>query len=123
MIFEAITAVGISLGSWHIPHTDQTQFNPGIHVEEGNVRYGAYRNSHSKLAAYVGYTIPLWSSPEGNFRAGALVALSSGYPSPVIGDTGYQRQLLTGGTDKGNPCPGSRLVEQHLFGLHRIVAP
>jgi hypothetical protein len=83
-----LTAIGISLASVHIPYANQNQINPGIHLEMEDVRLGVYRNSNinNKLphtTAYVGYSVPIYST-EG-FRIGGNVAVAYGYRTPVIG--------------------------------------
>lgn len=78
-----ITAIAFSVMSLHFPNNGQNQFNPGIHVEMENVRLGYYRNSQYRDTAYVGYTLPIYSTK--NFKFGVMAALGSGYGSPVIG--------------------------------------
>lgn len=78
-----VTAIAFSVGSVHIPRTDQNQINPGIHVEMEDYRVGVYYNSNRSVTAYVGYSLPLIRTE--SVRIGALVALGSGYSSPVIG--------------------------------------
>lgn len=78
-----ITAIAFSVGSIHIPRTDQNQINPGIHVEMEDYRAGVYYNSKRNITAYVGYSLPIVRTKD--FRIGALVALGSGYDSPFIG--------------------------------------
>lgn len=78
-----ITAIAFSVMSLHFPNDGQNQFNPGIHVEAENVRLGYYRNSLDRRTAYLGYSVPIYITK--NFRLGGMVALGSGYKSPVIG--------------------------------------
>ncbi len=82
-----LTAIGFSLFSLHFPHTDQNQFNPGIHLEAENVRAGVYLNSRDRVTGYVGYSIPITSFKVSGVenKLGILAALGSGYGSPVIG--------------------------------------
>ena len=86
MIAE-LTAIGISLFSYHMPFEGQNQFNPGIHLEVENVRVGAYVNSRDRVTGYVGYSLPIGSTKIAGveYRLGILAALGSGYRSPVIG--------------------------------------
>lgn len=87
-----ITAIGISLASLHIPHHEQNQFNPGIHLEAHNARMGVYLNSRDRVSTYVGYSIPLSSGQIGatDYRIGLLAALGSGYKSPVYGGVEFR---------------------------------
>jgi hypothetical protein len=92
MILE-LTAVVFSLASLHMPYSGQDQFNPGIHVEAGNVRAGFYRNSNAccnlpDTTTYVGYSIPLIVSE--TFRAGLNISLDIGYRSPVMGNMEFR---------------------------------
>jgi hypothetical protein len=80
---EAITAIGISFASIHTPYSGQNQTNPGIHLEIDNARMGYYRNSRNDNTAYVGYSLPILDTR--TIRVGVMVALCSGYNSPVCG--------------------------------------
>lgn len=80
---EAITAIAFSFASIHTPYGGQNQTNPGIHLEIDNARLGYYRNSRNDNTAYVGYSVPFISTKE--LRIGGMVALCSGYNSPVCG--------------------------------------
>ena len=82
-MIDYITAIGISLASLHIPHTDQRQFNPGIYVEIDNARLGYYRNSRDRNTFYVGYALPIYSQE--NIRVSVFGALASGYDAPFTG--------------------------------------
>jgi hypothetical protein len=86
MISE-LTAIGISLASLHIPYDGQNQFNPGIHFEAQNARFGAYVNSRDRVTGYVGYQLPIASTNIAGVEIDTRVfaALASGYRSPVIG--------------------------------------
>jgi hypothetical protein len=88
-----LTAIGISLFSLHMPYEGQDQFNPGIHMEAGNVRAGFYRNSNTRsdlpdTTTYLGYSLPVVRSK--SFRVGINVALAHGYRSPVIGSLEFR---------------------------------
>lgn len=82
-----ITAIAISLGSYHFDYHGQNQFNPGIHVEAENVRAGLYYNSLRRTTAYVGYSLPIARTEIAgvSYKLGVLAALGSGYNSPVFG--------------------------------------
>ena len=87
-----LTAIAFSFTSLHIPYDEQNYVNPGIHLEAENYRAGIYRNSNRRddlahTTAYVGYSVPLggvqtWGIP---IHFGALLALGSGYNSPIFG--------------------------------------
>lgn len=88
-----LTAIAFSFMSLHIPYNGQDQFNPGIHMESGNVRAGFYRNSNSRAdlpdtTTYLGYSLPVVRSE--NVRVGINVALAHGYKSPVIGSLEFR---------------------------------
>lgn len=78
-----LTAVAFSIMSLHLPNDGQNQLNPGVHLEITNARMGYYRNSRDRNTAYVGYAVPFYGSK--NFRVSGMVALCSGYRSPVCG--------------------------------------
>ena len=82
-----LTAIGLSLFSYHMPYDGQNQFNPGIHLEVENVRTGLYVNSRDRVTGYLGYSLPIGSKKIGGveYKLGILAALGSGYRSPVFG--------------------------------------
>lgn len=82
-MFASITAIGLTLASYHFKRNDQNEFNPGIYVEANYVRMGYYRNSHNRNTAFLGVGVPFYRS--GTLRASGVLALASGYRSPVIG--------------------------------------
>ena len=87
-MIDLITAIGISLGSLHIPHADQNQVNPGVILEAGDYRAGIYRNSLRRTTAFVGYSLPLLEGKMG--RLGLLGAIGTGYHSPLMGGLEYR---------------------------------
>lgn len=82
-----LTAIMISFTSMHFPYNDQNQFNPGVHLEAENARAGVYINSRSRVTGYVGYSLPVARFEYAGIqnKLGVLVALGSGYESPVFG--------------------------------------
>lgn len=80
-----ITAVGISLASYHYKRDlyDYNEVNPGVFVElNERVVIGVYRNSYYKTTLLAAWSQPLVSIGSVNF--GAMAGLCSGYEEPSL---------------------------------------
>jgi hypothetical protein len=81
----AITAIAISLGSYHFNRDyEHNEVNPGVFVElDHDFVVGVYRNSHWKTTALVAGRWTLVQS--GSVNLGLLAGVCTGYRSPVCG--------------------------------------
>lgn len=59
--FLTIAAIGLHMGSVHLPAEDYNNFNPGVYIvnEQGYVAGGFY-NSHRRASFYVGRQLQLY---------------------------------------------------------------
>lgn len=80
MILESITAISLSLASYHVTDEKFNQVNPGVAVEFTNhVVVGSYYNSRRKQTTFVAYDYQF------NSYVSAMVGVGTGYHSPILG--------------------------------------
>lgn len=83
-MFDAITAAGIFLGSYHVDRAaGYNERNPGVLVELGDWHTGAYRNSLRRTTVFLMRDFGL--AERGPVRLSFQFGAASGYPSPVLG--------------------------------------
>jgi hypothetical protein len=87
MFTPVITAIAISIGSYHIhkdPNKEYHEINPGVILEVNDVYVaGLYRNSFGRNTFLLGRSFGI--AQVGPVGLGAIIAGCTGYHSPVCG--------------------------------------
>jgi hypothetical protein len=88
LAFLAPVAIGLHIGSAHLPDRGQTDTNPGIYARTASgLVYGGYRNSYRRTTVYVGQS----------FAVGPVdltLALGTGYQRKCADGNGFTRTYL-----------------------------